>query len=164
MEAHWYEATQLLEVLVKKAKGVDENGMDLRFTTGVTSLNNQNSAHEFVKSMYIARPKTRSKERAHTDLRSSLGDIWQDYLSKLRRRTANIKDVVVIVLTDGIWKGMENPEAVADHIKLFTDQLKALQNLKLRPFSVEFIQFGNDEAATKRLRYLDDYLYQEGIP
>lgn len=164
MEAHWYEATQLLEVLVKKAKGVDENGMDLRFTTGDTSLNNQNSAPEFVKSMYRARPKTRSKERAHTDLRSSLGDIWQDYLSKLRRRTANIKDVVVIVLTDGIWKGMENPEAVADHIKLCTDQLKALQNLKLRPFSIEFIQFGNDEAATKRLRYLDDYLHQEGVP
>ena len=164
MEAHWYEATQLLEVLVKKAKGVDENGMDLRFTTGSTALNGQNSAHEFVKSMHIARPKTRSKERAHTDLRISLGDIWQDYLSKLKRRTTKVKDVVVIVLTDGIWKGMEHPEAVADHIKLFTDQLELAQNLKLRPFSVEFIQFGNDEAATKRLRYLDDYLHQQGIP
>ena len=164
MEAHWYEATQLLEVLVKKAKGVDPNGMDLRFTTGTTSLNGQKSAHEFVKSMHTARPKTRSKERAHTDLRSSLGDIWQDYLSRLKRRTQNARDVVVIVLTDGIWKGMEDAEGVADHIKRFSKQLEALQNIKHRPFSVEFIQFGNDEAATRRLRYLDDYLHQQGIP
>lgn len=163
MEAHWYEATQLLEVLVKKARGVDEDGMDLRFTTGNISLNGQSSAHEFVKSMHKARPMTRSEERAHTDLRISLGDIGQEYLSKLKRRP-DVKDVVVIVFTDGIWKGMEYPEAVADHIKQFAGQVEALQSLKHRPFSVEFIQFGNDEAATRRLRYLDDCLHELGIP
>ena len=164
MEAHWYEATQVIEVLVKKARGIDEDGMDLLFTTGNISLNGQSSAHEFVKSMHKARPITRSEERAHTDLRASLGDIGQEYLSKLRRRTLNVKDVVVIVLTDGIWKGMEYPEAVADYIKQFAGQMEALQILKHRPFSVEFIQFGNDAAATRRLRYLDDCLHELGIP
>ena len=164
MQAHWYEATQLLEVLVKKARGVDGDGMDLRFTTGNISLDGQSSAHEFVKSMHKARPMTRLEERAHTDLRISLGEIGQEYLSKLRRRLLNVKDVVVIVLTDGIWKGMEYPGAVADHIKQFASQVEALQNLKHRPFSVEFIQFGNDEAATRRLRYLDDCLHELGIP
>lgn len=164
MEVHWYEATRLLEVLVKKAKGVDDDGMDLRFTTGVNSLDGENSAHQFVKSMERARPKTGLNERAHTDLRSSLGDISEEYIRRLKRRSGSAKDVAVIILTDGVWKGMEDPEAVADHIRRFTDQLKNLQNLKLRPFSIEFIQFGNDEAATKRLRYLDDYLHQQGIP
>ena len=164
MEAHWYEATKLIKVLFKKARGVDEDGMDLRFTTGNISLNGQSSAHEFVKSMHRARPRTRSKERAHTDLRISLGDIGQEYLYKLKRRPLNVKEVVVIVLTDGIWKGMESPEEVADHIKQFAGQMKASQNLKQRPFSVEFIQFGNDEAATRRLRYLDDCLHELGIP
>ena len=163
MEAHWYEATQLLELLVKKARGVDGNGMDLRFTTGNITLNGQSSANEFVKSMYKARPITRSEERAHTDLRISLGEIGQEYLKKLKRQM-NVRDVVVIFLTDGIWKGMENPQAVADHIKQFAGQMEALQNLKHRPFSVEFIQFGNDEAATGRLRYLDDCLHELGIP
>ena len=113
--------------------------------------------------MNKARPMTRSEERAHTDLRISLGEIWQEYLSKLKRRILIVKDVVVIVLTDGIWKGMEYPEAMADHIKNFARQMEVLQNLKHRPFSVEFIQFGNDEAATRRLRYLDDCLYELGI-
>ena len=164
MGAHWHEATQLLEVLVIKAKGVDPDGMDLRFTTGTTCLDGQDSAHEFVKSMHAARPKTLAIERAHTDLRSSLGEIWQDYLSKLKRRHEGTKDVVVIILTDGIWKGMENPEGMVDHIKQFSNQLDAWQSIKHRPFSVEFIQFGNDRAATGRLRYLDDCLHQTGIP
>ena len=151
-------------MLVQKASGVDEDGIDLRFTTGNISLNGESSAREFVKSMHKARPMTRSDERAHTDLRTSLGDIEQDYLGKLKRRILNVKDVVVIVLTDGIWKGMEYPDAVADHIKQFARQVEVLQNLKQRPFSVEFIQFGNDEAATRRLRYLDDCLHEPGIP
>ena len=114
--------------------------------------------------MHKARPITRSEERAHTDLRISLGEMGQEYLSKLKRRILNVKDVVVIVLTDGIWKGMEDPEALANHIKQFAGQVQASQNLKQRPFSVEFIQFGNDEAATRRLRYLDDCLHELGIP
>ena len=164
MNAHWYEATKLLEVLVEKAKGVDTNGMDLRFTTGTTSLDGQNSAHEFVKSMHTARPKTLPVEQAHTDLRSSLGDIWQDYLRKLKSFRQNIKDVVVIILTDGIWKGMENPNEMADHIKKFSDEIVARQSMNFRPFSIEFIQFGNDRAVERRLRYLDEYLHETGIP
>ena len=169
MNENWYEATQLLTVLVKKAAGLDPDGMDLRFTTGNITLDGKDSASKFVKLMDAARPKTLSKERARTDLRRSLGNILHGYLRKVRenerRPVTLLKDTVLLVLTDGIWAGMENKEGVAEQIKTFSKELKNLHyDLKLRPFSVEFIQFGNNDDATQRLRYLDDYLHKEGIP
>ena len=161
MNEHWYEATKLLELLVKKAKGVDDNGMDLRFTTGSATLRNEESASKFVGKMEKARPKTASRERAHTDLRSSLGHILHEYSSRVKNNGGNSKDAVVIILTDGVWAGMEEKLSVAEQIKTFSDKLRTQQLFtKHRPFSIQFIQFGNDQDATDRLRYLDDYLQE----
>ena len=169
MDAHWYEATRILEMLVKKARGVDENGMDLRFTTGKTALNNKDSASKFVESMREARPMTHAKEKVYTDLRSSLGTILNHYLAGLKNGLnvgrAEVKDAVLIILTDGVWAGVEDKKAVAELVKTFSNRLKDLKyDLKERPFSIQFIQFGNDPFATATLRYLDDYLHEEGIP
>ena len=169
MGENWYEATQLLDVLVKLAKGLDPDGMDLRFTTGDISLHGKDSAAKFRNRMDAARPQTRSKERARTDLRTSLSRILQEYLSKLRekklRPTTEVNDVVLLILTDGIWAGMENKSGVGEMIKSFSNDLKTLHyDFMVRPFSIEFIQFGNDDTATQRLRYLDEHLSQEGIP
>lgn len=116
--------------------------------------------------MKAARPKMGPKERARTDLRSSLGTILHDYIRRLKSNPrAKVKDIVLLILTDGIWAGMENRNNVAELIKKFSYELKGLHfDLKLRPFGVEFIQFGNDNAATQTLRYLDDYLHEEDIP
>lgn len=164
MGDHWFEATELLDVLVKMAKGLDTDGMDLKFTTGNITLDGENSASKFRSRMNAARPMG-SKERARTDLRSSLGSILHDYIGRLKNhRWHEVKDVVLLILTDGIWAGMENKNEVAELIKKFSNELKALNSdLKLRPFGIEFIQFGNDNAATERLRFLDDYLHTESI-
>ena len=164
MQANWYQATFLLKTLVELAEGLDDDGMDLRFTSGNVKLEGKDSASKFMNSMDKARPIKGTR----TDLRSSLGDILDFYRNKLSQKqmipTLNIKDVVVIVLTDGIWAGMEDAEGVAKLLKSFQEELKRLGgSLKLRPFSVEFVQFGNDEAATQRLRYLDDHLEGDGI-
>ena len=166
MGEHWYEATKLLDVLVTKAKGLDPDGMDLKFTTGNITLDGEDSASKFRKRMDAARPKMGSKERARTDLRRSLGNILADYIASVRRFPwRKVKDCVLLILTDGIWAGMENKNEVADLIKKFANELRAQQgDLKLRPFGIEFIQFGNDNAATERLRYLDVYLHKESIP
>ena len=165
MEANWYEATYLLETLVQMAEGLDEDGMDLRFTTGPVKLEGKDSATKFVDSMKKARPRKGTR----TDLRSSLGDILDAYKNKLRERrmrpSITVKDVVLLILTDGIWAGLDDKHLVAEKLKDFQKGLKDIDDsLKLRPFSVEFIQFGNDEDATKRLIYLDDYLHKEGVP
>lgn len=169
MEEHWYEATELLDVLVKKARGLDEDGMDLKFTAGSMTLEGEKTASKFRSTMNAARPKMGSKERARTDLRSFLGQILYDYTGRLKKsnniRAAKVKDVALLILTDGIWAGMENRDAVAEQIKNFCEGLKDLHyNLKLRPFGVEFIQFGEDNAATQRLRHLDNFLHEEAIP
>ena len=167
MEAQWYEATQLPEVLVKKAKGIDENGMDLRFATGNTTFDGASSAPAFVKAMSAARPATSPlSEQAHTDLSRSLRDVSLPYISKLKNnQISKVKDVVLIILTDGIWKGTENTEGVAEHIAKFSKDIEKYDyDSKSRPFSVQLIQFRNDPAATQRKEYMDDFLHEQGIP
>ena len=166
MDAHWFEATKLLKLLVKKTKGLDEDGMDLRFTTGKAALDNEKSPSRFVQKMQEARPKTALHERAHTDLRKALGDIMLPYLQAWKMNRQEIKDKVIIVLTDGIWAGMEgNKSALVDLIRKFAAELNNYTvGLKERPFGIEFIQFGRDPGATERLRYLDDLLSEDGTP
>ena len=164
MDEHWFEAKKILELLVRKAKGQDKNGMDLHFTTGHIQLSNNERAPDFVQSMNKARPKTDVSQQAQTDLRMSLGKILQNYSDKLHRRQ-KVDDAVVIILTDGLWEGMENISLLVDQIKNFSNLItKTTYNLRLRPFSIQFIQFGNHPRATERLRFLDDCLEREGIP
>ena len=51
MRNDWFQATFLLETLVMKAKGQDENGMDLYFTIGKGRVNNSNGKSAFTKAM-----------------------------------------------------------------------------------------------------------------
>ena len=155
MGTHWYEATFLLETLVKMAQGVDKDGMDLRFTFGTTELEGKDSADKFVNSMKKACPS----KGVRTDLRMSLGDILSSYADKLKAKAKfpgnKVKDLVLVVLTDGIWAGMQDKMAIAKQLRTIAGQLD--YDLKQRPFSIQFIQFGDDKDASKALRYLDDY-------
>ena len=166
MMDHWYEATLLLKTLVETAEGLDENGMDLHFTTGTTKLEGKESAEKFVDSMRKARPTNGT----HTDLRISLGYILDEYKNRLMRKskyptTTKVKDLVLVVLTDGVWAGMSEKRVVADQLVRFSQTVKSLAgDLKQRPVGVEFIQFGTDEAATQELKYLDDFLDEKDIP
>ena len=157
MADYWYEATEILKVLVQKAKGQDENGMDLRLTTGTIKLDNEDNFGKFIKSMDAARPNTGSRERAHTDLRDSLGHIFHEYTQKLRRGIP-VKNTVIIILTDGIWAGMENKMEVGDTIRTFITELRENHGYHHmhRPFTFQFVQFGDDIGASERLRDLDD--------
>ena len=161
MEANWYEATYLLETLVLKAEGLDEDGMDLHFTAGPTVLEGKDSADKFVNSMKKACPV----QGTNTDLRRSLGNFLNDYQQKLRNRNRRpVKDKVLVILTNGIWGGMEDGEGVANLLRIFAEELRGLNiKFKQRPFSVQFIQLGTDEAAKSRLDYLDDFLGNEGF-
>ena len=162
MGVNWYEATFLLKTLVEVAEGQDEDGMDLRFTASPEKLDGKNSAEKFENSMKKARPT----KGVRTDLRRALGEILDSYGGKLKNKAKfpknTVKDLVLVILTDGLWAGMEDKKAVATQLKNFSKQVD--YGVKQRPFSVQFIQFGDDDAATETLRYLDEYLEGEGIP
>lgn len=162
MRDHWYEAKFVLGVLVEMAKGLDEDGMDLRFTTGTTKLEGKDSSNKFVASMKQAYPT----KGARTDPRLSLGNILDTYANKLRTKEKfpnnKVKDLVLIVLTDGIWAGMQDKYAIATQLKNISKKVD--YSIKQRPFSVQFIQFGYDESASQVFRYLDDYFDNGDIP
>jgi hypothetical protein len=168
MKTHWYEATYLLETLVLKAAGQDENGMDLSFTAGPVKVENKKDRSDFTKAMRD--PKAQPALKLHTDMRKSLGDIFAKYLEELKNKSKyahkkDVKDLTLIILTDGIWAGVLNKNEVSQKIINFVKGLAGMiSDLRDRPVSIEFIQFGNDEDATYMLRHLDNDLKWEGIP
>lgn len=143
-----------------KAAGQDENGMDLYFTrAGSKKVENQKTKYDFVTAMNSKSAKP--MKDVHTDMRASLGDILDDYVSGYRSKR---RKLTIIVLTDGKWEGMKNKNEVKSWIIKFLQESKGkIGGLQHRPVSIEFIQFGNDPEATERLRELDDDLKGDDI-
>ncbi|KFY38314.1 hypothetical protein V494_04413 [Pseudogymnoascus sp. VKM F-4513 (FW-928)] len=161
MDQYWYNARYLLKTLLLKATGQDENGMDLSFTSGNVSVRGSNDLAKFMKAMDDSKPQPRL--HIHTDMRRSLGDIFHKYYQGATRRDA--KNLTVIVFTDGMWDGMEDKDEVGNLIIAFAKKLqKTVGDLKARPVSIEFVQFGKALEAANRLRRLDDDLVVSGIP
>lgn len=165
MQPHWGEAKFLLETLVMKAEGLDPDGPDLRFTMGTHELKGERRASAFKDAM--KHPDAIPRDSDVTDIRVSLGKIFDQYLEGLRApwRGLNLsRALTIIVLTDGLWQGVEVKEEVDEQIVKFVRRVKELTNNVIpRRVSIEFIQFGKDPEATERLRKLDDDLKARGI-
>lgn len=149
-----------------KAFGQDPDGPDLMFTMGNKILKGEKNASAFKEAM--SHPDAIPTDGVVTDIRTSLGKIFDDYLKglqKAKRIHSNVKQLTIIVLTDGVWPGVRAREEVDEQIKIFVRQVRELTNNVLhRQVSIEFIQFGNHLEATNHLRTLDDLLKEPGIP
>lgn len=157
MQQYWGEAKTLLDILVNKATGQDPNGPDLLFTLGNHRLTAEKRTAAFREAM--AHPDATPSDSAVTDIRVPLGNTFENYLRNPE------KAMTIIVLTDGLWEGVQNKEEVSDQIVTFVKTVQGLPNNILpRRVSIEFIQFGSDAAATRRLKELDDGLKRRGIP
>ena len=165
MTQHWFEATYLLETLVQKAVGQDPDGMDLSFTFGSITVEGKKRAPDFVAAMKKAHPQ----KGAHTNMKTSLGYAFDEYFKKVEAKqkysTGQVNSMTLIVLTDGIWGGMRNRNDVDQGVVVFLRELeRRFKDFRDRPFSIEFIQFGRNAAATHKLRLLDSHLKWRGIP
>ncbi|KAL9609992.1 MAG: hypothetical protein Q9167_005265 [Letrouitia subvulpina] len=159
MRSDWYQATYLLETLVLKAFGQDPDGMDLNFTTGTVKVEQTENSSVFVNKMKHGYPKP----GVSTNILDSLGKILNQYLNRLRTSRSRTNDVTLIVLTNGLWAGTTRKEGVKDKIIEFLEELDRLHHsMKHRPFSIEFVQFGNDKDASRRLKDLDNFLRKTG--
>ena len=157
MRQHWDEATMLLDVLVNKAAGQDPNGPDLLFTLGNHKLNAEKKTAAFTDAM--GHPDAVPTDSAATDIRVPLGKIFEKYLKNFENA------MTIIVLTDGLWQGVQDKNEVSDQIVTFVKTVRDLtNNVVPRRVSIEFIQFGADPEATARLFDLDDHLKDRGIP
>ena len=157
MHQHWAFATDALETLVKLVDGLDTNGMDLYFTLGAASLKNWKKLADFERKMKS--PDAQPRQGNHTDIERSIAEIFSAHLGSIRQTK---KDLTFIILTDGIWQGMRNKDDIQDKIVELVEEVERINGRhRKRSLTLQFIQFGEDEGATSRLRYLDDALAHE---
>ena len=170
MEPSWWEAKFLLETLLEKARGLDENGIDVMFTIGSDkdNLQNQKGKSKIMALMNNMGARPQKGHGNHTDMTEVLGKIFKKYIVHAKRNThykLPVNNLTLIVLTDGIWAGTRNKHEVSAKIVNFSKELeRTIGSLEERPVSIQFIQFGYDIDATARLKALDDNLIYLGIP
>ena len=177
MDRFWYEAMYLLETLIRKARNQDPDGMDLFFTSGSVKVEGYESRMKIVKGFKDDRftkamkdPKARPALGHHTNPLTKMSEILDSYLDEVRRqkyRGIPHKKMTLIVLTDGLWEGMNDKEGVRNLIiQVVTKLREIIGDVKLneRPLSIQFIQFGDNPDAEYRLWSLDNQLKYDGIP
>lgn len=182
MSDHWPQATELLDVLVRKARNLDENGIDLYFThengkpNAVLSrgkgsadiraptfpkVNGKNHVAKFKEAMRTAKPGP--SHGAKTDLSMMLGFLLDKYITHLEDfGIKNARKQTIIVLTDGNWELDKVSATIEDFV--FRWSGLARDRLESRSICIQFVQFGNDPDATRCLQYLDNKLLYEGTP
>lgn len=164
MKEFWGQATLLLETLVMKAVGQDPDGPDLKFTMGKLGLEGIKSSSAFKAAMEDPDAMPTGEV---TDIKTSFGKIFDEYLKKLeisKRTHETVKQLTIIVLTDGVWPGTLVKQEVDQQIVTFVRRVKELTNNVIpRHVSIEFIQFGRDPEATNHLMILDDLLKAPGV-
>jgi len=136
MEDLWAEATFLLEVLVMKAKHLDKDGMDLYFTTGQPGVLKSNKHTDFAKIMNQDQYKPTVGKR--TNMKQIIERLLREYLHNVEGqgvKNPGLKDLTIIVLTDGKWEGMADSKDVETAIKSFDDDWKSVRGkeVKRRP-------------------------------
>lgn len=167
MKKHWEAVKSLLFQLVSKAQYVDKDGMDLKFTISDTNFKASNVLNNFVWELNNQNHVPRNN--IETNMSTVLGPILQKFLDSFTsRKKDSARKMTIIVLTDGKWGGMTNKLAVDNKIVEFCQQLKKHRHTNLeddtRSLSIQFVQFGDDPQATRRLRRLDDELKFRGVP
>lgn len=155
MMPHWTNSEMTLLTLAMKIGPLDKDGLDLRYTIGEHhELNNIKSwgiESRFRKSM--SDTYGRIDERDQTDMAATLSVIFDEYLKDYSKRKT------LIILTNGLWEGSALTEDVENVILEFISNLKSrIGSLKRRWFTIQFISYGNDEKALRRLQHLDDNL------
>ncbi len=153
----------VLEILTRKAQNLDKDGMELRFTnTSRSEAPSRGKELERFKDAMASQEVRPNRPGWQTDMSAVLGDILTEWLE---RPGDSKKNMTIIVLTDGMWKGMDREEAVYEKIIEF-EMVKRnkIQNVRKRPVSIQFVSFGNDAFALDRLNRLDNELKTKGIP
>ncbi|KAF1979436.1 hypothetical protein BU23DRAFT_154737 [Bimuria novae-zelandiae CBS 107.79] len=188
MVQYWPEAVFLLETLVMMAKKSDKDGMDLYFTVPEqrsrnlserpfkAALEGEKDESQFRRTMLGKHP--RKALWAGTDMITPIRSIFDDFFNALdeqkkpktkskwpKKGSDGPKALTLLIFTNGIWQGMEDPDAINDYMEGLLKELEMrglAKNDADRFVSIEFIQFGDDPTVTERLRALDDGMEFKG--
>ena len=193
MGQYWPEAVFLLETLVLMAKKSDKDGMDLYFTIPgqqprdsrryKAALEGVKDEKEFRRAMMEKDPRMIEKDPRKTpcpgtDIIAPMRSVFADFYKTLgehqkpkirskwqKKGSDGPKALTLLVLTNGTWQGMQDPDAINGYLETLLGDLSNRGLLKSgqdRFVSIEFIQFGDDPTVTERLRALDDGMEFKG--
>ncbi|KAF6814113.1 hypothetical protein CPLU01_14472 [Colletotrichum plurivorum] len=187
MSTWWTQATDLLEVLVWRALGYDDDGMELYFTNPDTNLkasikeSRKQSVKMFTKAMELAEPDEKGSLPCPTTILPELERIINTYTrAKTSTSKTQPRKMTIIVLTDGIWPGLHNEHTLDLYLRSAFHNLRDLHGdltyiapgqtqgrqdiSEIKPVTIQFVQFGDNSKATERLRRLDDDMKYYGCP
>lgn len=159
MQSHWKDVTQLLALLSYMVKGSARDGIDLLFTVS-SDRKIEKTSTKLIRHLEGKRPTGAS------DIDTSLDRIFNPYLERLlsekeqrrkwmlARKPEPARPMNIYVLTDGVWR----PDSDGTRsIKTFVEKLHDLGiQDPAKPIGISFIQFGNHEEGTRKLRHLDE--------
>ncbi|KAJ7512456.1 hypothetical protein B0H11DRAFT_2268501 [Mycena galericulata] len=159
----WFEAGQALEALAETAQQYDSDGIDIYFLNSRRKGLNLKSSLEVRTVFDKVKPNgaTPTGERLDQILKPRIVDLEMaqidpDGTPRNAKTQEIIKRVNYIVITDG--QATDDPKhAIIDAAA----RLKAMKNLCLIQIGIQFVQIGNDSAATRALQELDDDLAKE---
>ncbi|KDN66944.1 hypothetical protein CSUB01_09145 [Colletotrichum sublineola] len=135
----------------------------------------------FTKAMDIANPAVTKfqGEVVDTTIVPELTRIINGY-TRAKTSKSTPRKKTIIILTDGIWKGMRMEHTIDVYLRSIFNELKDLHGdlsyippgksqeqadiSKIRPITIQFVQFGDDQNAIERLRRLDDDMRLYGCP
>ncbi|KAI4195194.1 MAG: hypothetical protein LQ350_007344 [Teloschistes chrysophthalmus] len=143
----WKTVQKVLKQIVSIAVQYDDDGVDVRFLNGFVPIEERTKLNSSEKVM-----KLFSKVEARGP--TLMADVLEEELSQYMRRyrqNDTIKGLNLIVLTDG------EPERGQRVDKVIVDYANQLRTLYAQKFQIgiQFVQIGNDAAATKFLDFVD---------
>jgi hypothetical protein len=153
MFEHWPVVVFVAETMVKRAAGLDRNGVDLRFTIAGNEHNKYRlkrdvGRREFRAALDAAAPDNTDNNESQTDMFATLDEIVQNWKDSGKPATT------LLILTDGKWRRtMQN---LVDDIILRLAEEATSKHVGKRTFGIQFIRFGEDCA--EKLRKLDNEL------
>ncbi|KAG6356312.1 hypothetical protein INS49_015699 [Diaporthe citri] len=171
MANFWKHATYLLRVMVWRSLKLDEDGMELVFTTGKPDLGlkpkgkgHKQKPEGFVKKMDDARPDPDG--RVTTNMKVSLEMILGKHMKDNSDGDTLNRGLTILVLTDGLWAANDDThvdEYLANFIKTNNETRGWDGNspdvqTRRRPIGIQFVRFGHHPEAIRRLQRLDDEL------
>jgi len=175
MRAYWSEARDLLEVLAYKCKDTDMDGIDLMFTCKDVELRSTSKVSKLLEAMQ--QPDARPRPGMETDIVEALDRVFRRYSSinaKPAGKYRTIRSVfqparersrfmTIIIFTDGVWS-LSPPLGEIERFLANSIRTVARLGASRRSVTIQFIRFGDESEAIKRLQILDKELSNLGSP
>ena len=150
MKAHETEVKRILGILAYLTKDSDPDGLELFFTCSKKKFKEKDPT-KLVMGFEANTP------RGLTDIRLRLSSIIDGYIKGfdrnwLMKRVKPVRSLNIYVLTDGIWQPDNDLKPQLRRL------IAKLDENGQYVVGIQFISFGSDSDALKRLDHLDDNL------